>query len=535
MTSIASRIRSPHPESAGPEQYDGITTRQWVALGVMSFTVLLITLDQTVLNVALPTLVRNLHPSSSGLQWIADGYTLTNAVLLLFGGALGDRYGRRRLFLIGVAIFGGGSLGCALVDSTGPLIAARAVMGLGAAFLMPATLSLIVTMFSGHHRARAIGIWAGVGGIGSAAGPLLGGWLLQHFWWGSVFLINVPVALLAFLGGVFAVAESRAVNRPRLDPVGVLLSSLGLTALTYGLIVTSTDGWGSGTVLGSLLFAVALLFVFFWWDSRRSQPFLDLTLFANRTFSSALGTVTAVFFAMFGVSYLLSQDIQFVQGADPLGVGIRFLPLAVMSLISSNVAARLTARFGLRSIMLSGMGLVTAGLITLATLTVGSGYVTVGIAFTLIGSGMGLVIAPASTAIVGTLSPDKVGAGSGLRGMVQLLGGSFGVAIVGSLAATAYHSDIRAALAGPLRGLSAGARQAIGSQIGDAVGVARTLPPGLDRATKEAANHAFVSGLHLAALVGVGVMIVSTLAAARYVPARVAEVEDGDTHAIGHP
>jgi len=500
----------------------------------MCFTVLLITLDQTVLNVALPTLVRNLHPSSSGLQWIADSYTLTNAVLLLFGGALGDRYGRRRLFLIGVAIFGGGSLACALVHSTGPLIGARAVMGLGAAFLMPATLSLIVTMFAGHHRARAIGIWAGVGGIGSAAGPLLGGWLLQHFWWGSVFLINVPVALLAFLGGVFAVAESRAVNRPRLDPVGVLLSSLGLTALTYGLIVTSTDGWGSSTVLGSLLFAVALLFVFFWWDSRRSQPFLDLKLFANRTFSSALGTVTAVFFAMFGVSYLLSQDIQFVQGADPLGVGLRFLPLAVMSLISSNVAARLTARFGLRTVMLSGMGLVTGGLVTLATLTVDSGYLTVGIAFVLIGSGMGLVIAPASTAIVGTLSPDKVGAGSGLRGMVQLLGGSFGVAIVGSLAATAYHADIRTALAGPLRGLSASARQAIGSQIGDAVGVARTLPPGLDRATKEAANHAFVSGLHLAALVGVAVMIVSTLAAARYVPARVELVDDIDAQVMGH-
>jgi EmrB/QacA subfamily drug resistance transporter len=500
----------------------------------MCFTVLLISLDQTVLNIALPTLVRELHPSSSGLQWIADSYTLTNAVLLLFGGALGDRFGRRRLFIIGVAIFGAGSAGCALVHSTGPLIGARAVMGLGAAFLMPATLSLIVSTFSGHNRARAIGIWAGVGGIGASAGPLLGGWLLQHFWWGSVFLINVPVAVLALLGGVFAVTESRAVNRPRLDPVGVVLSSLGLTALTYGLIVTSTDGWGSATVLGSLLFAVALLVVFIWWNGRRSQPFLDLSLFANRTFSSALGAVTAVFFAMFGVSYLLSQYIQFVEGANPFGVGIRFLPLAIMSLVSSNVAARLTARFGLRTIMLSGMVLVTCGLLALSTLTVGSGFLIVGIAFALIGSGMGLAIAPASTAIVGTLSADKVGAGSGLRSMVQLLGGSFGVAIVGSLATTAYRSAIGPSLAGPLRSLPAAARAAVRNQIGDAVGVAKTLPPGLGRATEGAANHAFVSGLHLAALVGTGVLLFSTLAAAKYVPSRVADVDDEERQAFEH-
>jgi MFS family permease len=234
------------------------------------------------------------------------------------------------------------------------------------------------------------------------------------------------------------------------------------------------------------------------------------------------------------VSYLLSQDIQFVQGADPFGVGIRFLPLAVTSLISSNVAARLTARFGLRAVMLSGMAFVTAGLATLSTLTVESGFLPIGIAFALIGSGMGLAIAPASTAVVGTLSPDKVGAGSGLRGMVQLLGGSFGVAIIGSLAATAYRSSIRTALAGPLHDVPAGARQAIGNQIGDAVNVARTLPPGLGRATREAANQAFVSGLHLAALVGVGVMIISTLAAAIYVPARVEVVEDEDAQVFGH-
>ena len=369
------------------------TARQWLALGVMCFTVLLISLDQTVLNVAFPTLVKELHPSTAGLQWIADGYTLTNAVLLLFGGAMGDRYGRRRIFLLGVAIFGGGSLACALVHSTGPLIAARAVMGLGAAFLMPATLSIIASTFTGEQRARAIGIWAGVGGIGAAAGPLLGGWLLQHFWWGSVFLINVPIAVLAFIGGVTVVTESLAEHRPHFDPAGVLLSALGLTALTYGLIVAPTKHWGSSVVIGSFALSAVLLVSFILWDGRRDDPLLDLDLFRNRIFSSALGAVTAVFFAMFGVSYLLSQYIQFVQGANVFGVGLRFLPLAITSLISSNIAARLTFRFGLRSIMLIGMVLVTGGLAVFATVSVNSGFTPVAIAFGMIGMGIGLVIA----------------------------------------------------------------------------------------------------------------------------------------------
>jgi EmrB/QacA subfamily drug resistance transporter len=496
----------------------------------MSFTVLLISLDQTVLNVALPTLVKDIHPSSSGLQWIADSYTLTNAVLLLFGGALGDRYGRRRIFLVGVVIFGGGSLACAMVHSTGPLIAARAVMGLGAAFLLPATLSIIASMFTGQERARAIGIWAGVGGIGTAAGPLLGGWLLQHFWWGSVFLINVPIAILAFIGGIFFTVESRADNRPSLDPVGVILSSAGLTALTYGLIVAPTKHWGSTTVIGSFAIAAVLLVAFVVWDGRREDPLLDLHLFANRTFSSALGAVTAVFFAMFGVSYLLSQYIQFVQGVNAFGVGLRFLPLAAGTLLTSNTAARFTQRYGLRRVLIVGMLLVTAGLACFASVTVQSGFTIVGIAFGCIGLGMGLVIAPASNAIMGTLSPDKVGAGSGLRSTVQLLGGSFGVAIVGSLATSRYRDQIEHAFSGPLQGVPQAARPAISDQIGEAIGAAGKLPPDLARATTAAADQAFVSGVRLSALVGVVVMVLATVAAAIYVPKQVQPLPDDDVH-----
>jgi len=524
-------IDQPTPAATGRHQF---TARRWLALGVMCFTVLLISLDQTVLNVAFPTLVKDLHPSTAGLQWVADGYTLTNAVLLLFGGAMGDRYGRRRVFLLGVAIFGSGSLGCALVHSTGPLIAARAVMGLGAAFLMPATLSIIASIFTGEQRARAIGIWAGVGGIGTAAGPLLGGWLLQHFWWGSVFLINVPIAVLAFIGGVTVVTETRAEHRPHFDPAGVLLSALGLTALTYGLIVAPTKHWGSSVVIGSFVLAAVLLVSFIIWDGRRDEPLLDMNLFRNRIFSSALGAVTAVFFAMFGVSYLLSQYIQFVQGANVFGVGLRFLPLAIGSLISSNIAARLTFRFGLRSIMLIGMVLVTTGLAVFATVSAASGFTPVAIAFGCIGMGIGLVIAPGSNAIIGTLPPDKVGAGSGLRSMVQLLGGSFGVAIVGSLATSRYQSEIHQAFAGPLHRVPAAARPAIGSQIGDAVAAARTLPPGLSRAVTTAANQAFVNGIRLSAVVGVVVMVLATVGAALYIPARMDPPAADEAGALEH-
>jgi hypothetical protein len=244
--------------------------------------------------------------------------------------------------------------------------------------------------------------------------------------------------------------------------------------------------------------------------------------------------VTAVFFVMFGVSYLVSQYIQFVLGADPFGVGIRFIPSAAASLLGSNVAARLTARFGLRSIMLVGMVLVTGGLVTLSTLSVTSGYLPVGITFVLVGFGMGLVIAPASNAIVGTLPPDKIGAGSGLRAMVQLLGGAFGVAIVGSLAVGVYRSDIQKAFEGPLRHVPAASRSAIQSQIGDAVGVAAKLPDDLGQATREAANQAFVHGLHLAALVGLVVMCVAVLSTAIYVPSRVTMSDDVEDDVAVH-
>lgn len=501
--------------------------RRWLALGVMCFTVLLISLDGTILNVALPTLVIDLRPSASGVQWIADSYVLTEAVLLMFCGALGDRIGRRRTFLAGVVVFGASSAGCALVHSAGLLIAARVVTGIGAALLMPATLSLIAATFPAWERPRAIGIWAGISGIGTAAGPLLGGWLLQHFWWGSVFIINVPIAAAAVVGGLLYVTESRSEEVRPIDPIGVGLSALGLAAVTYGVITAPERGWLSSAVVVPLGAGVVLLVAFALWDGRREQPLVDFQLFRNPTFATGLGAVTAVFFAMFGVSFLLGQYIQFVQRSSVFGVGLRFLPMAAGTLLGSNTAVRLAARFGIRTVIVVGMLLIASALAIYSTLSVSPDPLPIAVAFTLVGIGLGLVVAPASNAVIGTLPPDKIGIGSGLRSTVQLLGGSFGVAIVGNLATSRYHARIAPALrgSGPLAALPAPARQQIATQIGGAVEVARTLPAGAAARVRAAADAAFVSGVRLGAVIDLAVMVVAVIAVARYIPASSPRLE----------
>jgi EmrB/QacA subfamily drug resistance transporter len=495
-----------------------LSVKQWFVLAVLCFTILLISLDQTVLNIALPTLVKDLHPSTSGLEWIIDSYTLTQAVLLIFSGALGDRFGRRRMFIIGSALFGGGSLGCALVHSTWPLVAMRVLTGLGATALMPATLAIIVATFEGHHRGRAIGIWAGIGGIGGAAGPILGGVLLQHFWWGSVFLINVPIAVIAILGAWFAITETKAANPNPIDPVGVVLSAAGLTALTYALIVAPNKHWGSHVVLGSLAAALILLNAFFAWDSGRADPLIDLGLFRNAGFSAGIGAVSSMFFAMFGISFLLSQYIQFIQRATVFAVGIRFLPMALGSVIASNLSSRAAHRLGLRNTVLAGMSLVIVGLALFTTVSVSSGSVIVAVAFTCVGTGMGLSIAPASNAVVSVLPEAKVGVGSGLRSMVQWLGGSFAVAIAGTVATSHYRSQVNAAYRTTLHDVPPAQRGAVSDQIGRAVLAARRLPADLAGRVTSVTDHAFVGGLRLATLIGLVVTTLAAVAVGAYLP-----------------
>jgi MFS family permease len=327
------------------------------------------------------------------------------------------------------------------------------------------------------------------------------------------------VAVGAIIGGALVLDESRAQGRQSLDVPGVLLSSTGLAAITYGLIISPNDGWLSAPVLGSLAAGVLLVGIFAVWELRQAEPLVDLQLFRNRTFSSAVGAVTAVFFALFGASYLLSQFIQFVQGADSFEVGLRFVPLAIGTLITSNLAVRITARLGLRITMVIGIALLTVSMVMLAMIGPDGNWALL-TSFSLLGLGMGMVISPASNAIMGTLPPAKVGAGAGLRSMVQLLGGSFGVAIIGSLATDRYRSQVGHALGTTLRGLPGPARGPVGNQIGDAFAVAAHLPAALAHATRQAASQAFVSGVHLTAIVAAVIMLAAMAVAACTIPHR---------------
>jgi len=476
-------------------------------------------IDGTVLNVALPTLERELHPSSSGLQWIADSYVLANAVLLLFGGALGDRFGRRNVLVGGLAVFGSASLGASLVDTADGLIAARVVLGLGAAILMPATLSSLTSVFSEpRERATAIGIWAGVVGIGSAIGPLLGGFLLTNFWWGSVFLINVPVAVIAIVAALWVMPDSRAPVPPSLDPVAVLLSALGLSFIVWAIIEAPISGWGAGKVLGALVAGAVCLVAFVTWEQHRANPIIDLSLFRIPVFSTASGAVAVMFFGMMGLSFLLSQYLQFVDGDSAMQVGIRFIPSAAGMLIVSPLSSRVVARIGLRASITTGMALAAAGSAMLIGVTRTSGYPLVGLSFTLSAVGMSLSMAPASNAIMGSLPPDRLGGGAGLRSTVQLVGGSFGVAVLGTLASSRYRSTMAAALHGPLRGLPASADAAARDQIGAAIEASNSLHEPLATSLRQAAASGYVAGIHLAAIVGAIVGVAGAVAASRVIP-----------------
>jgi EmrB/QacA subfamily drug resistance transporter len=499
------------------------TSRQRLALAVMCSTIVLISIDASALNVAIPTLVRSLDPSASGLRWIADSYVLTNAVLLLLGGALGDRYGHRLMFTIGLVIFGSASLAASMVDSTWPLVAARSLCGVGAACLVPSTLALIAATFYGQQRARAIGVWASTSGVGSAGGPLVGGWLLAHFWWGSIFLINVPVAVLGAVGARFVLDESRSATPRRIDPVGVVLSAAGLAALTYAFIVMPTNGLVSPEVLGAFGLAVILLVAFIIWDRHQAEPLVDLELFHNRVFTAGLMGITAMFFAMFGVSFLISQYMQFVQGATVFQVGVRFLPLAVLTFIGGNVAPRLVGPYGLRQVITTGLLLIFTGqLILFSSISTTSGAWLVSVAFAFIGAGTGLAIGPTSNAIVNTLAPDKVGAGSAIRSTVQLLGGSFGIAIVGSISAAYYRSHITAAYHGRLRDVPQAARPSISDQIGRAVGAAAHLPAELGAKVTQVADQAFVGSVHIALLVAMPMMLLAATIVWFFLPTKPA-------------
>ena len=424
--------------------------RRWPALAVLCLSLLVIVIDNTIVNVALPTLVRDLDADVSELQWVVDAYTLVFAGLLLLAGTLGDRYGRRRTLLWGLVVFGAASAAAAFAGGVDPLIAARAVMGAGAAFIMPATLSLLVSVFTDpRERAMAVGIWAATAGLGVALGPVVGGVLLDRFWWGSIFIVNLPLCAIAVAAGHRLIPESRdAVARP-IDWAGAALSSAGLIALVWAVIEAPSKGWTSGPVLAAGGFAVGALAAFVVHQRRAAEPLLDLQLFRDPRFSAASGTIMVLFFALFGFLFLATQYLQLVLGYSPSAAGVRILPYAAAMIVFAPLSSNLVQRYGTKGVATTGMVLFAAGLAVAATLTVDAGYGRLAVAFVLMGAGMGLAGAPATESIMGALPPERANVGSAVNDTTRELGGALGVAIVGSIMSSIYATQVADGLPAP--------------------------------------------------------------------------------------
>jgi EmrB/QacA subfamily drug resistance transporter len=473
--------------------------RRWWTLVVLSLALVVISLDNTVLNVAMPTLAEDLDATSGQLQWIVDSYVLVFAGLLLTAGAIGDRFGRRRGLQVGLIVFLVGSAAAALSTSPEMLIASRAIMGIGGAFIMPATLSVLTNVFPAEERPKAIGIWAAVSGLGIAIGPVTGGLLLEHFAWGSVFLINVPIALGALVLSVPLVPESKDPKSPRLDPFGAALSIAGIVTLVWGIIEAGGErGWGDSAVLSSFGLGAALLGAFVVWELHAPSPMLNVRLFRNRNFSASSASIALVFFALFGTIFFLTQYLQSVLGYEPLKAGEAIIPVSIGLIFAAPMAAKMTVRFGARPIVTAGLALVASGLTLLSTAEVGSGYGLIAAVLVLMGFGMGLAMTPATEALMSSLPKEQAGVGSAMNDTVRQIGGALGVAVLGSLLTSGYRADM------------AGAPEAAQDSVGAAVGIAGQA--GND-ALAVAAQSAFVDAMSTTVLVAAAVAMLGSIVA----------------------
>ena len=466
----------------------------------------------------MPTLATQLHASTASLQWIVDAYTLTFAALLLVAGSLADRYGRHHALRAGLAIFGAGSAAAAFTHTAAELIAARAVMGLGAAFIMPSTLSVISSVFTvPRERARAIGIWSAVSGLGVAAGPVTGGFLLAHFAWSSVFVVNVPLIAIALAAGHWLVPATKAPTARRLDPLGAAASVAALTAVTCTLIQAPDAGWLSVTTALRAALSAVLVAVFVVAQVRSDHPMLPVGFFRDRRFATASGSVTILFFAMAGVLFLTTQVYQFVLGYSPLGAGLRALPSAIALAAVSPLSTRISERAGLRLTTTLGLLIVTAGLVFYSTATAGAGYGHYVIAMVTLCTGVGLAIAPATAAIMHSVPLPLAGVAAAVSDTTRNIGTVLGVAVAGSVAASVFASEMTSAHA-PAHSLAAAASLARHASAGHVPVAAKASSAGLRGTTPappidllHTASAAFVTGADRAALVAA---VITALAAA---------------------
>jgi EmrB/QacA subfamily drug resistance transporter len=511
-------------------------------LVVLCLSLLVVVIDNTVLNTALPTLARVLPAGTSALQWITDAYSLCFAALLIPAGALGDRFGRKRSLVAGLSVYAVGSLAASTAGGAHTLIADRVVMGLAAAFVMPATLSILNSVFPPSERPQAIAAWSAVAGVGVVLGPTLGGALLSHFWWGSVFLVNVPLVAIALVGVARVVPESNASGTKRLDVVGTVLAAASLVAIVDAIIEAPDRGWTSALTLGEAALGLTILAGFIARELRSDHPLIDLRVFRSRSVSGAATAVGVIFFALFGSLFALTQYLQLVHGYSPFGAGMRALPFALAMGAVSPISALATKRLGVRLVVAGGLVLMSLGLLALSTVGVHTAYPPLAGFVAIMGAGMGLVMAPASSIIMEAVPEDQAGAGSAVNDTVREVGGSLGIAVVGSIVAALYghrlggvmtqhgapHSVVRTATG------SVAAADEIAKRLGGPIGSE------LGAAAHSAFTSAMGSGMRVAAAVALVGAVVCSWALRDRITAEVPAVGWAtktcpDREAVGEP
>jgi EmrB/QacA subfamily drug resistance transporter len=515
----ADTLTPPPPTAAGAAR------NRWAILAVLCASVFVVVLDGTIVNVALPTLVRDLGASTSELQWVVDAYVLVFAGLLIAAGSIGDRFGRKGVMQIGLVLFAVFSALAAWSDSPGELIGWRAAMGIGAALMFPATLAILVNVFTApRERAAAIAVWAATAGAAVALGPVTGGWLLEHFWWGSVLFINVPVIAIALFAIARVVPTSRDTTIKRFDPVGTVASIAGIGVLVWAVIEGPVHGWTSPTSIAAFALATLLLTGFVAWERRIDHPMLDVSVFTNMRFTAGSVAVTFAFFSLFGFVFVVTQYFQFVRDYSALEAGVRTVPFALFMASTAPIAAKLAERVGTKAVVTAGLVSMGIGFFVATTNGVDTPYSIIVLAMFFMGGGLGLIQAPATESIMGALPPAKAGVGSAVNDTARELGGTLGVAIVGSVFSSVYASRLGTNLAGtpvPDEALAAaqdsvGAAQEVARQAGTTVG------PDAEALVNRAVNDAFIDGWHAGSWVSVAVVLVGALLAWRFLPARAA-------------
>jgi EmrB/QacA subfamily drug resistance transporter len=512
--------------------FEGENAREKVVvLLTMCFALAMAMLDNTVVNVALPSISTDLHTGVSGLQWVVDGYVLAFASLLLTGGILGDRYGRKKTFIVGLSVFTLASLACGVSQSTAQLIGFRAVQGVGAALLMPGTLSIITVTFPPHERARAIGLWAGVSGLALALGPTLGGYIVEHVGWEAVFFLNVPIGVVAFFVALAKVRESVSEIERRLDIPGLLLGTSALFSVTYALIEANQLGWSDPLIVAGLVGFAVLAVAFLMWEMRNPHAMMPLRFFRIPAFSAGNAVAFSVSLGMFASFFFFSLYLQLIRGYTPFEAGYRFLPMTLAIVVTAPLAGRFAQKHGSRLPMTYGLTLAGSGLVLLGlTMQVDSAFWYILPVFVVMGHGMGATMAPMTAAVMNAVGPQRAGLGSAMTNTSREVGGVLGIAVLGTILTTKLKSSFAPAVS--VLGLSGQQRAAIGEAASHGTldpSLLRPLAPATRVQVAQAFASSFMDGFHVALVVGGSVLLLAAVVAFVWIPSGAHHRDEPET------